>query len=331
MLARSSKLRHPSGVTITTPILVPSFSSKGFSFEENGTSEITGIIRTASEWLTETALVSAYDCHYGYVPAEFYSTVELCFVDSGGYEKNNDYDLSTVYATGGSDSAWNESLLIEVYNSLPSDSSFVLVSYDLMGQPILEQIESSAKLLSNYRTSLRTMLLKREQTNQRYIDIRSILRHINELGYFNIVGLTEKELGKSLLDRMHGIAKIREELDRCGINSPIHIFGSLDPVTTVLYFLSGAEIFDGLTWLRYAYLDGVAVYQHNYGALKIGIHQKDDYVRAKSFVESLNYLQDLTFQMRSYLLEGDFSKFKYHPAFFKQSYDSLCSSLGGLR
>ena len=250
MLARSSKLRHPSGVTITTPILIPSFSSKGFNFEEDGISEITGIIKAASEWLTETALVSAYDCHYRYVPTEFYSTVDLCFVDSGGYEKNNDYDLSTVYATGGSDSVWNESLLVEVYNSLPSDGSFVLVSYDLIGKPILEQIERSAELLSKYRTSLCTILLKREKTNQKYIDVQSVLRHVNELGRFDIVGLTEKELGKSALERMHNIARIREELTRCGINSPIHIFGSLDPVTSILYFLSGAEIFDGLTWLR---------------------------------------------------------------------------------
>ena len=143
---------------------------------------------------------------------------------------------------------WEENLLIEIYNSLPSDGSFVLVSYDLTGQPIIEQIETSAKLLSNYRTNnLCTMLLKCEQANQRYIDIQSILRHINELGRFDIVGLTEKELGKSLLDRMYNIARIRQELDRCGINSPIHIFGSLDPVTSILYFLSGAEIFDGLT------------------------------------------------------------------------------------
>jgi hypothetical protein len=331
MLARTSQLRHPSGVTITTPILIPSFSSKGFSFEEDKTSEITGIIRTASEWLTETALVSAYDCHYGYVPREFYSTVDLCFVDSGGYEKNNDYDLSTVYTTGGSDSVWNESLLIDVYNSLPSDSSFVLVSYDLMGQPILDQIESSTQLLSNYRANLCTMLLKREQASQRYIDIQSVLRYANALGRFNIVGLTEKELGKSILDRMYNIARVREELDRCGIDSPIHIFGSLDPVTTILYFLSGAEIFDGLTWLRYSYRDGVAVYGHNYGALEIGIHQRDDYVKAKSFVENINYLQDLTFQMRSYLLDGDFSKLKYNADFFKESYNSLCSKLGGLR
>lgn len=331
MLARSSQLRHPSGVNISTPILVPSFSSKGFSFGENGMSEITGIIETTSEWLTETALFSAYDYYYEYIPLDLYSKVELCFVDSGGYEKNNDYDLSTIYATSGSDYVWNESLLIKVYNSLPSDGSFVLVNYDLMGKPIIEQIKSSSKLLSSYRNSLSTMLLKRERKNQRYIDIKSVLRYASELGQFDIVGLTEKELGRSILDRMYAIARLREELDKYGIYSPIHIFGSLDPITTVLYFLAGAEIFDGLTWLRYAYLNGAAIYPHNYGSLQIGIHQRDDFIKVKSFVENINYLQDLTFQMRNYLLDGDFLKFRYNSTFFQESYDSLCSELGYLR
>jgi len=318
-------------VNISTPILVPSFSSKGFGFEENGISEITGIIETASEWLTETALFSAYDYHHKYIPLDFYSNVELCFVDSGGYEMNNDYDLSTVYATESSNLEWSEKLLVEVYNSLSPDGVFVLVNYDLTGKPIINQIESAFKLLSPYSDSLHTVLLKREHKNQRYIDIQSVLRYANELGQFDIVGLTEKELGKSLLDRMYAIARLREELDKCGVNSPIHIFGSLDPITTVLYFLAGAEIFDGLTWLRYAYLNGTAVYPHNYGAMQVGIHQRDDYIRAKSFVDNINYLQDLTFQMQSYLLDGGFTKFKYHSAFFRESYHILCSQLEGLR
>lgn len=84
MLARTSKLIHPSGAKISTPLLVPSFSSKGFKFDKEGNSEVKDIIAITSEWLTDTALVSAYDCYYKQVPDEFYSVVEFCFVDSGG-------------------------------------------------------------------------------------------------------------------------------------------------------------------------------------------------------------------------------------------------------
>jgi hypothetical protein len=34
-------------------------------------------------------------------------------------------------------------------------------------------------------------------------------------------------------------------LDEAGVKSPIHVFGALDPLTVCLYFVAGAEVFDG--------------------------------------------------------------------------------------
>lgn len=249
----------------------------------------------------------------------------------GGYETSYEHDLSMVSIDEVNPHDWNEKLLVEVYDNLPPIGSYVLVGYDQTGQPIPEQIEHTRELLSKYTVGLRSILLKREKIDERYIDVREVIRHVDKLSAFDIVGLTEKELGKSMLERMCSISLIREELDKNGIQVPLHIFGSLDPITTVLYFLAGAEIFDGLTWLRYSYLNGVATYIHNHGALQLGINQRDDRVRAKSFVDNINYLQDLSFQMREYLLHGEFDKFKYHSDFFKRAYDMLCSELGGIR
>jgi hypothetical protein len=44
--------------------------------------------------------------------------------------------------------------------------------------------------------------------------------------------------------------------------------GSLDALTNTLYFLAGAEIFDGLTRVRFGYHDGRSMYAQNYGVLK---------------------------------------------------------------
>ena len=63
------------------------------------------------------------------------------------------------------------------------------------------------------------------------------------------------------------------------METPIHVFGSLDTVTTPMYFLAGADIFDGLTWLRFAFHGGYTVYKHNYGALKFGVATKDAFDR----------------------------------------------------
>ena len=62
-LCRTSTIRHKSsGVRLRTPLLIPSFSSKGFArSKSDGKSEIGGILATANEFLTEAYLISAYD------------------------------------------------------------------------------------------------------------------------------------------------------------------------------------------------------------------------------------------------------------------------------
>lgn len=82
---------------------------------------------------------------------------------------------------------------------------------------------------------------------------------------FHALGVTEKELGGNFKERMINIARIRKALNGVGLeNMPIHIFGSLDTVSTPLYFVAGADIFDGLTWLRFAYYKGMTIYRQNY-------------------------------------------------------------------
>ena len=86
-----------------------------------------------------------------------------------------------------------------------------------------------------------------------------MIKHRHELSHFSIIGFTEKELGPSLLKRMTAIARVRRALKEVNLDLPIHVFGSLDTISTPLYFLAGADIFDGLTWLRYAFRDGVRI------------------------------------------------------------------------
>ena len=57
MLARISTISHPSGGTLKTPLLVPSFSSKGFP-------KVAKILETMREVISGPILVSAYDMHY---------------------------------------------------------------------------------------------------------------------------------------------------------------------------------------------------------------------------------------------------------------------------
>ncbi len=325
MLARSTKLYHPLGVTIETPLLVPSFSSKGFGFSKSGESEINDICAVASEYLTETMLISAYDLACGYLEMLESSITELTFVDSGGYEISDSHDLSAVFKQPVKSDEWSNEKLKQVYSSWKAHIPAVLISYDhpKLRQPILDQIESAKALFTNYPEQLHTLLIKPETKDQSYVQINNVIECSEGLKNFHIVGFTEKELGKSILKRMVNISEIRLALDDSEIDIPIHIYGSLDPITSVLYFIAGAEIFDGLTWLRYGYANGHACYWNNYGAKAVGIDRDDDFIKAKTIQENLSYLIELTHQMRKFLLNNDFQKFRNNAEFFEDCYDLL--------
>lgn len=335
MLARSTNIRHPSGDMVQTPLLVPSFSSKGFAADKKGKSEIAAIFDVASELISDTMLVSAYDLHYGHLNPFESAIADLTFVDSGGYEISNDHDLSAIFLQTSVADDWTPEMLQDVLDEWPEHIPSVFVSFD---QPkrrlsIEDQIKEARSFLAPYTRQLRTLLVKPETTDQDYVQYPKIVAHAGDLGDFDIIGLTEKELGNSIIQRMTRIAKIRQAMDNEGVGAPIHIYGSLDPITSVLYFLCGAEIFDGLTWLRYGFIDGMACYYHNYGSVHngIGIHSTDEFVRARMIQDNLGYLVNLTHQMQKFLVDGgNFSHFQSHANMFKDSFDLLRTKVKGI-
>lgn len=326
-LCRTSKLHHPLEVTLETPLLVPAFSSKGFGVHKEG-SEIKGRFAVVSEYLTDAMLLSAYDLEYGYLEPIQNAITELTILDSGGYEASDLDDLSTVYRQPIEPREWTVELLRKVYDAWLEHIPAVFVSYDHpnVHKSLQEQIDAARSLFSHYPRQMHTLLIKPETKHQRYVHVKNVIAHVEELRDFDMVGFTEKEIGNSILDRMINIADIRFAMDDKAVNIPIHVFGSLDPITSVLYFLAGAEVFDGLTWLRYGYQNGVASYVDNYGALRVGIDRGDEFVRAKAMQENLSYLIELKNQMWKYLLDESFAQFKLYSSFssfFRDSYDLL--------
>lgn len=327
-LARSSELNHPQGATVSTPLLVPSFSSKGFGVDGSKRSDIYNYFDVAKEILTDSMLVSAYDVFYENLPKQEQPITDITFVDSGGYETSDLPDLSEIIHTPTNQKSkkkWLPEQLKSVYDNWSPQIPSVFVNYDdaKLRKSIEKQVESAEDFLLSYKGQLRTILIKPETDSQQYIKIENVIANIKRFRNFHIIGFTEKELGNSILDRMCNISKIRLELDENGIVAPIHIFGSLDPVSSPLYFLSGAEIFDGLTWLRYGYSRGIAAYSHNIVALERGIDNKITKVRANNITNNYNYLIGLQNEMKMFLNDGDFEVFKYNSSFLKSSFNLL--------
>ena len=336
MLARRTKLHFPNGVSIMTPILIPSFSSKGWKFKEgsNGDkiSEIKEVVEWSAEFLANAVLFSAYDLHYNHYPGpkDLGEITDITFIDSGGYEKSEDHDLSSVYRMPWSSREWSVLLLKKVINGLPKAHNIVIVNYDDINKPRLlkEQIKTAKEFFAEFPQFLHDFLIRTETKSQNFIQLKSILDNISLLGNLHKIDITEKELGNSLLERMVKIAKIRIALDEEGINSAIHIFGSLDPITSCLYFISGAEIFDGLTWLRYAYKDGVAVYNENYRFLERGLTEKTQSAVKFIFYDNLQIISELNDEMVSFSYDGDFNHFSHHKEKFEKAFKRLQANIG---
>ena len=334
---RTSTVEHRiSGVTMTTPLLIPSFSSKGFEIiEDSGRSEAGEILKATSEFLTEVFLISAYDIYYGHVPhpLELEYTPKLVVVDSGGYEVLAGSDYSTVMVPRYDCEPWTPENLESVYSEWPRQIPAVFVSYDHpdVRKPFAGQVADAEEFFRTHCHHMTLLLLKPETREQDTLDdtIKSVVEDAAQLGSFDIVGVTEKELGPTMSSRLFQITKLRLAMDDAGVRSPLHIFGALDPLSVLLYFIAGAEIFDGLTWLRYAYNDGICIYKHNMGVMKYGLHMPDSHLESQIWKDNNDTLQSLRRRMRNFEETRDFGTLEPHADLLYNAYDFLKAEFGG--
>src|SRR5437016_10206472 len=97
VLARSTTITHPLGTKITTPLLIPSFSSRGFRSRQSGEKEVGKLFNASKEQLTESMLISAYDLFHKHLKPPARGLTNITFVDSGGYEIADYQDLSEIF------------------------------------------------------------------------------------------------------------------------------------------------------------------------------------------------------------------------------------------
>ena len=124
MLAKRRSLNLNGQQIERTPLLVPSFSSKGFP-------EVASIIEYCSELIDNVMLVSAYDLHYEKIKPPF-DFASLIFLDSGGYEASKDAKLSDYGDKEHFPKEWSRDFYeaqINAWNTGPNTTS-VIVSYD---------------------------------------------------------------------------------------------------------------------------------------------------------------------------------------------------------
>lgn len=280
-----------------TPLLVPSFSSQGFR-------DVDGIHALTKEYLVDVSLVSAYDLHYGLlVESDIYVT-DLLFLDSGGYEARATSDPLDPYADDRCGRTWTPEQYDQVLRGLRPLSGVVFVNFDYADpQPLADQVEQARTLFDAHPRFAGDFLCKPSEPDTPFVDVDEVLAHIDDLARFDLVGLTEKELGPSLLDRCRNLLRIRGAFCARGHDTPIHVFGSLDPATVMAYFLCGADVFDGLAWLRFAFREGVPIY-HGTGIVAAGAWSaRDEDVIMLNRVQNLAWIKSQQRLMHRFSLQ----------------------------
>lgn len=324
MLARKLKLTLNGLEVGTTPVLVPSVSSRT-------NIDISKILKTISEFVYGPLLISAYD--YYYIKNLDVSFPELIFLDSGGYECNKEQDVSDIGLYKPDPLDWDESLYLQVIKQWKTEIPTVLISFDhpLKRKPIKDQIKDAKNLFKGNNNFIKEILIKPQSKSSERINKEAVIRNLKSLSKFDILGFTEKELGFSLLDRMTNLAEIRMAMDNEGIEKPIHIFGSLDPITTPLYYMAGADIFDGLSWLRFIFHDGETYYIDSFGPKFYGPHEPIKVIWGKTISKNYSDLMRLKLNLEKFQSKRDFRIFESNADFLKKAFDDLSEKIGGDR
>jgi hypothetical protein len=203
MLAQRRALKLQGREIERTPLLVPSFSSKGFP-------DVREIIAYSSEIVEGPTLVSAYDLHYDKISPPF-NFASLLFLDSGGYEASKEAELSDFGERDHVPKEWtvemHEAQIARWQPSVPS----VIISYDhpKAKLSIKDQIARAKSMAPGRGNLMREILLKPETEAQTLLHVDSVIANVHGLAEFDVVGVTEKEIGNSVLVRMQNIAKLR--------------------------------------------------------------------------------------------------------------------------
>ncbi len=321
-----AEVRFIKTETIKTPLLVPAFSSRADPY-------IQKILKFSEPYIVDPILISAYDVYYKRSLKNI-TCPNAIFLDSGGYECSKRFDISEVYYLKDKPKKWNIKLYGEVLiNIWPHNIPTIAICYDYnkKGMSINKQINSAKNFFKGKSYFLSDILLKPENKKElAIIEIDSVIKEMDSLKDFDVIGFTEKEIGNSVLDRMNNIAKLRIAMRKANINKPIHIFGSLDPISAPLYFISGADIFDSLTWIRFSYFKGMAIYQNNYAVLKQYLEYKTKRLICQSYVDNINSLKFLQMQMKEYIsTDGNFKVFESNSDSIERACQALKTRIRG--
>ena len=232
-------LIETSNKILKTPFFFPSISTVRTNY---GVYEYFKLIKKVSY---PGFLISSYDIYHNEkrdtLIEEVSKTTEysaFTLMDSGNYE-----------AYWNNDSMWNIKNLESILKDISVDFCF---SFDVFWKDgkdidvhVKETITYSAMTAGIQRRGTTIPLIHSNSLLFPKI-VRKVIEGINP----QIIGIPERELGASLLERAKTLERIRYEIDKAEREIPIHLLGTGNPISILIYTLCGADLYDGLEWCK---------------------------------------------------------------------------------
>ena len=81
-------------------------------------------------------------------------------------------------------------------------------------------------------------------------DLPQLCFEIAQLDTVKTIAIPERELGNGMIEGIHTIIQIREKLSKLENYTKIHLLGTGNPLSLLLYSAFGVDSFDGLDWCQ---------------------------------------------------------------------------------
>ena len=288
--------RQVGKIEVQTPIIAPSFSSRGFP-------QISELWRYLQYKLYGICLISSFDVSEGSIPKDIMDVINVVIFDSGLYETNSQIIDYTGRHAPVAPVSWTRIQYHKTVSSLGDIGNMILVNFD-HSNSIEKQIESASEDFSHVWNAASDFLVKPESQSE-LVNLARLSKYSLSLSQFNIIGVTARESGDSFLKRCSSIVMLRDLMNNAGLNLPIHVFGAITPLEVLTYFFCGADIFDGLNWLRLGFRDHASIPIEEAVVENMKWNLTDFDLLDGEWTHNLQFLYQLQEALRLYTISGD--------------------------
>lgn len=234
-------------------------------------------------------LVSCLDVHNNRDDARLISSLEMAEDQSQVLL----YDSGTYEVVWSKNKGWNREKYLQTLQDNRVSHAFCLDEYvttegdSVTADAIVEDLQKTRTQVGGDYVS---PILHKSNIDE-YVDI-SI--EVNKKAKPRLLAIPERELGFGVVDVARNIARLRKELNKLDEYQAIHILGTGNPISMMIYAFMGADSFDGLDWCQ-TVVDYETATLHHTWHFDLYAHQgdwgSDDNMNflAKCFMHNLDF------------------------------------------